>query len=292
MPIPPTFSDLGKTARDLLSKDYNFGSWKLNATTRSSSGVEFKVEGSQCHDTGASFGQLETKHGWKEHGLSISEKWNTDNVITTEVTLEDQLIKGLKLGVETGLSPVSDKKSAKLKFSLKNETIHAAVDTELTPAVGQQGGVFGSANTTAAAVVGYGGWIGGVQLGADVLRSKLTRNAFAIGFTGPDFIIHTFVNNCEEYGGSVHHKISPRLEAGVTLSWLQTSGRTRFAVGTKYQLEKDAHLKAKLTSESHLGLAFVQTLRPGIKLTLSTLIDGRNFAHGGHKVGLGFDMEA
>lgn len=30
----------------------------------------------------------------------------------------------------------------------------------------------------------------------------------------------------------------------------------------------------------------------GVKLTLSALIDGKNFSAGGHKVGLGFELEA
>lgn len=30
----------------------------------------------------------------------------------------------------------------------------------------------------------------------------------------------------------------------------------------------------------------------GVKLTLSALIDGKNFNAGGHKVGLGFELEA
>lgn len=30
----------------------------------------------------------------------------------------------------------------------------------------------------------------------------------------------------------------------------------------------------------------------GVKLTLSGLVDGKNFSAGGHKVGLGFELEA
>jgi len=30
----------------------------------------------------------------------------------------------------------------------------------------------------------------------------------------------------------------------------------------------------------------------GVKLTLSSLIDGKNFNQGGHKLGLGLDLEA
>lgn len=36
-------------------------------------------------------GTLETKYKWAEHGLTFTEKWNTDNTLGTEITLEDQV---------------------------------------------------------------------------------------------------------------------------------------------------------------------------------------------------------
>lgn len=33
-------------------------------------------------------------------------------------------------------------------------------------------------------------------------------------------------------------------------------------------------------------------LSPGIKVTLSALFDGKNFSNGGHKMGMGFELEA
>ncbi|EGV95021.1 Voltage-dependent anion-selective channel protein 3 [Cricetulus griseus] len=50
--------------------------------------------------------------------------------------------------------------------------------------------------------------------------------------------------------------------------------------------------KAKVNNASLIGLGYTQTLRAGVKLTLSALIDGKNFNAGGHKVGLGFELEA
>jgi len=39
---------------------------------------------------------LETKYRWVEYGLMFTEKWNTDNTLGTEITLEDQVIFGSK----------------------------------------------------------------------------------------------------------------------------------------------------------------------------------------------------
>ena len=50
--------------------------------------------------------------------------------------------------------------------------------------------------------------------------------------------------------------------------------------------------QAKVNNSSHIGLAYTQKLRPGIKATLSGHIDTKNLNSGGHKLGLGIDMEA
>lgn len=56
-----------------------------------SSGQEFNTSGSSNTDTGKASGSLETKYKMKELGLSFSQKWNTDNTLATEVTVEDQV---------------------------------------------------------------------------------------------------------------------------------------------------------------------------------------------------------
>lgn len=64
----------------------------------SSSRQEFNTSGSSNTDTGKASGSLETKYKMKELGLSFNQKWNTDNTLATEVTVEDQ--------VRVGASPV------------------------------------------------------------------------------------------------------------------------------------------------------------------------------------------
>jgi Eukaryotic porin len=38
-------------------------------------------------------------------GINFTEKWNTDNQLATEVSIEDQLVKGLKLSFDTQFVP-------------------------------------------------------------------------------------------------------------------------------------------------------------------------------------------
>ena len=91
MCIPPSPADLGKATRDSFNKGFGFGLVKLDAKTKSCSGVEFSTSGSSNPDTGKVTGILETKYKWCEYGLTFTEKWNTDNTLGTEIAIEDQV---------------------------------------------------------------------------------------------------------------------------------------------------------------------------------------------------------
>ena len=50
-------------------------------------------------------------------------------------------------------------------------------------------------------------------------------------------------------------------------------------------------MRAKINNSSQIGLGYQQKIRDGVTLTLSTLIDGKNFNQGGHKMGLSLELE-
>ena len=65
-----------------------------------------------------------------------------------------------------------------------------------------------------------------------------------------------------------------------------------FAIGAKYALASDACIRAKVNNASQIGLSYEQKLRDGIKMTLSTNLDGTKLNEPGHKLGLAIEMEA
>uniref|UniRef100_A0A3Q3KL98 Non-selective voltage-gated ion channel VDAC3 n=1 Tax=Monopterus albus TaxID=43700 RepID=A0A3Q3KL98_MONAL len=280
MAVPPAYSDLGKSAKDIFCKGYGFGALKLDIKTKSQSGVEFATSGSSNTDTGKSGGHLETKYKLTDLGISFNQKWNSDNTLTTELTMEDQLAKGLKLGLDASFVPNTGKKSAKLKTGYKRDYINVGCDLAFD---------MDGPTVHAAAVLGYEGWLAGYQLAFDTAKSKLTQNNFALGYKAGDFQLHTNVNDGTEFGGSIYQKVNSNLETAVHLAWTAGSNNTRFGIGAKYQLDKDASLSAKVNNACLVGVGYTQTLRPGAKLTLSALIDGKNVNGGGHKVGMGFE---
>ncbi|KAJ0068080.1 hypothetical protein NL108_015565 [Boleophthalmus pectinirostris] len=283
MTVPPAYADLGKSAKDIFNKGFGYGVLKLDIKTKSQNGVEFATSGSSNTDTGKSGGHLETKYKMSDLGLSFNQKWNTDNTLTTEVTVEDQMAKGLKLGLDTSFVPNTGKKSAKLKTAYKRDFINAGCDLDFDMA---------GPTVHAAAVLGYEGWLAGYQIAFDTAKSVLTQNNFAIGYKAGDFQLHTNVNDGTEFAGSIYQKVNSNLETAVNLAWTAGSNNTRFGIGAKYQLDKDASASAKVNNTGLVGVGYTQTLRPGVKLTLSALIDGKNVNGGGHKIGLGFDLEA
>ncbi|XP_012946513.2 voltage-dependent anion-selective channel protein 2-like, partial [Aplysia californica] len=173
-------------------------------------------------------------------GLTFTEKWTTENVLNTEVKIEDQLAEGLDLTFDTSFAPQTGKKSGKVKSAYKMDYLNLNCDVDFD---------FAGPTVHGAAVLGYEGWLAGYQMSFDSSKSKLTRSNFGFGYNGGDFSFTTNVNNTwdddndgQEFQGSIHQKVNDSLEAAVSLAWTAGTGSTTFALGAKYKLDDDASI--------------------------------------------------
>jgi voltage-dependent anion channel protein 2 len=280
---PPLYADLGKTARDIFNKGYNYGTVKLDVKTRTKNQIDFNLTGEHNNDLQKSLGTLEAKYKSPAHGLTFVEKWNTDNILKSEITVEDQILKGLKVALDTSYSPASGKKSGVLKTTYSHDKFNLTTDVDLDST--------GPVVIHNSLVVGHLGWLLGLQTSFDTNKSQLTRNNFAVGYQASDFTLHTNVNDGTEVGGSIYQKVNENLGLGVSLSWSSVNNATRFALASKYQLDQYATVQAKVNNLSQIGLSYTQQLRDGVKLILSGIVDGKNINGGGHKLGLGLELE-
>ncbi|XP_077478103.1 non-selective voltage-gated ion channel VDAC3 isoform X2 [Stigmatopora argus] len=254
--------------------------WEKMPRTSLAKAMEFNTSGSSNTNSGKASGSLQTKYKMQDLGLSINQKWNTDNTLATQIMLEDQLTQGLKVALDTSFVPNTGKKGGKLKTGYKRDYFNVSCDMDFEgPAI------------HATAVLGYEGWLAGYQMAFDTAKSKLAQNNFALGYKAGDFQLHTNVNNGTEFGGSIYQKVNEELETAVTLAWTAGSNNTRFGIAVKYKVDTNTSVSAKVNNASLIGVGYTQSLRPGIKVTLSALIDGKNFNAGGHKVGIGFELE-
>jgi len=277
---PPSYSDIGKQARDVFGKGYHFGLVKLDVKTKSSTGVEFTAGGSSKTEGGAVTGSLETKYKIAEHGLSLTEKWNTDNSLNTTVDY-DKLLPGLKLTLDGSFQPNTGAKGGKFKTEYKHESFLFNADMNLaaSPVV----------NTSC--VLGHGPYALGYQTSFDSGKSALTKHNVALAYNAGDMILHCNASDSKVFGGGLYLKNSADLETGVTCS-SAVGGASSLAVGAKYSLGKDASLRAKVDCGSQIGLSYQQKLREGITMTLSANIDGTKLNEPGHKLGLCLEMAA
>ncbi|XP_028331666.1 uncharacterized protein LOC114481240 isoform X16 [Gouania willdenowi] len=282
MAVPPSFADLGKSAKDIFNKGYGYGMMNLDVKTKSSEGAEFKTSGSMNMDTNRVTGTQENQYKWPQHGLTFTEKWTTENTFGAGVCVEDKIAKGLKLSFDTMFSPNTGKTSNLLKTAYKREYLNAGLDVDLD---------FAGPTLHGAAVGGYKGWLGGCQMTYDSAKSKMTQGNISLGYKTEYTQIHTNIEDGKGFFGSIYQKVNDKLETAMNMGWRHDSNTTSFGIAAKYQLDSSAFISAKVNNSGLLGLGYTQSLRPGIKLTLSALLDGKNINAGGHKLGLGLEME-
>jgi len=285
MAVPPTFADLGQAARDLLLKGYNYGTVTMELKTKTDSGLAITSGGRTHITSGKTNGGLELKMPIKHTvPFTVKGKWTTENVFHSELVIEDQIVEGSKIAFETTYAPSSGKKTGKVKGAYKMAHLNSNLDVDFN---------FAGPTVNGALVLGHSGIFGGYHMAYDTASSRLTKTDFALGYKAPDFELYSAMTNGSDYSGSIHHKVSPALETAVLFSWTHdkdASSAPSFAIGAKYQIDDDSSFAGKINQSSALGLSYSQKLRHGVNLTLSTLVDAKNFDAGGHQVGLGLDF--
>jgi len=280
---PPQYADLGKAAKDLFDKGYNYGFAKVELKTKAASGMELTTKGSSANDTGKISGVLETRYSRPKYGLTMTEKWTTDNQLSTEVGIQDQIATGLRTTLCTSFSPNTGKKSGALKNCYLNDHVTANLDTDFE---------LSGPMLQGAAVLGYDNWVAGYNFGFDTAKSSLTKNNLAIGYSNNDVQTLIKVNDGSEFTGSLYQKVNADLSIACSIAWRAGENNTNFAVASKLNLNGgESSISTKLGNNGMIGCSYSHALKPGVKITLSSLVDGKNLNNGGHKMGVGLEFQ-
>ncbi|KAJ2978432.1 hypothetical protein NUW54_g11285 [Trametes sanguinea] len=148
-PVPPSWKDLGKSSNDLLGKDFPFQGVSLEVKTLTPSNVAFKVGGTRDTKSNLIAGDIEAKFFNKAHGLVFTQTWTTSNILKTQIELENQIAKGVKLDLQTALTPDTGAKSALFTTTYKQPGLHTRAFLD----------VFKGPTFTADAVLGRDGFL-------------------------------------------------------------------------------------------------------------------------------------
>jgi len=289
-PVPPSWKDLGKSSNDLLGKDYHFSGSSLEVKTKTPSDVTFKVAGARDAKYDQINGDIEAKYADKKHGLTFTQTWTTSNVLKSQVELENHIVKGLKLDLNTSLLPEKGAKSATFNTAYKQSGLHfrSALD------------VFKGPTFTADAVVGREGFLIGGEAAYNVTEGKISRYAAAVGYNAPEYAVTLLgLNNLNTFTASYYHRVSSDVEAGAKAIYDSklTNGGVAIEVGAKAYLDPLSSIKAKISNAGVLAIGYTQTIRPGVKASFGLAVDTQKLndpapAGPSHKVGVHLVFES
>ncbi|KAJ1958934.1 Mitochondrial porin [Dipsacomyces acuminosporus] len=282
--IPPNYSDISKPVNDLFGKDYPFGAIKLEVKTTASNGVSFTVNGAQDLKSGAIISELKTKYADKANGLTFTESWNTANLVTGQIEASNKFAKGLKLELSGSTALNAAKRALRSKINYQQENLFARVNVDaLNPAV--------NADVT----VSREGALLGAELAYDLNSGAVTKTNSTLGYAGPDYIVTLQGNNSFNLVQlAFYQRVTKAVEAGAraVYDFKNPEGGVSAELGTKYVLDQDAYVKAKVDNAGRLGLSFTQNLRPGVKVSLAGLFDTARLQENAHKLGAAISFEA
>lgn len=281
----PSFKDIAKRASDLLGKDYPVAGTKFELKTAAPNGVQFRVAGSQDPKVGSIGGELEGKYTDKPSGLTLTQAWTTYNALNTKLELDNQLAKGLKLDIATTFFANSGSKAAKVGYSYKHPSINTTATLDLL-----KGPTF-----IGDAVVGHDGFLAGVQVGYDVLDGRISQYAAAVGYQHPLYNAAIVADkNLSVFSASYYHKVNDRVDAGAKAAWDAKGSQSNVAieVGTKYVLDKDTFVKAKINSAGVASVGYSQLLHPGVRFGFGASVDTKRLNEAAHKFGFDINVQA
>ena len=233
--VPSSFSDLGKSARDLFEKGYDYPKLKLCVKTKPSKNVEFEGNGHHDLEKNRTFGSLKTKVKCP-HNFVLSETWNTNSELNSELTYEPKQVEGLKFTLTSRFFPNSGKKAAKAKVAYKRDYVHLESDVDFNIT----GPTF-----TGSSVFQYEGWYLGCQGAYAADSGRFVSNNFAMGYEGENFTVHGGVSGLSEVLASAYQKVNDRTEVALQTNYNMQSNNVMLALGGKYTLDDGAVVRVR-----------------------------------------------
>ncbi|KAG5441019.1 Voltage-dependent anion-selective channel protein 1 [Clonorchis sinensis] len=277
---PPSFSDLGKDAKDLLTKNYFFG--VLNVKFGSSVGDHKLSSNFNQHFKAKKIASdIEGKISFPSYGATYCEKWTSEDVLKSELTIEDKLVKGMKQTFSYSRQVFDGLSSASITNGFKSDTVNANVDVFFKSAI---------PDITPSLVVSHLGYLAGVDFKLDSTNRQLQRANFAVGYQVPEFAFHGLISNWGKcFGASISQRITDRFELAGSVSWSRDTEQVAWSVGSKYVLdEQNGHfVKAKLDHLTRISLSLTTYLTKKFQFSLCGMFNGPEMP----QLGLGFDLE-
>jgi hypothetical protein len=297
-PAAPLYSNLGKGAKDLLSKGFP-STYKVEVTTTAENGVQFvtSAEKKQANKADVVVGTFQPKFKLASRGLEVIGTVDTNNQIKAELALENAF-PGLKATLKAQTGAAHDLEAV---LEYKHEVGTFASTLVYNPVTAKS--VF-SANAT----ISRQAVTAGVETKYSILAGQagvLNNVTGVLNYKATTHDLTAFVKS--DAGSVTDGGVAPRLySVGAHLHYTP-SKETSFASSLDYDLQKnsikvtigdsvklDARTegKAKIGSDGLLSLSVAQQLTPVVKATLGTELNTFDLAGSTPKFGVHFEVRA
>lgn len=282
--VPPVcYAELTKPMKDFFTKYYHIGVGKLEFKRKSESGVDMNAVTSVVSETGKSTAFLEMKCRLAKQGLTLKEKWLTDNTLNTEIHYDDCLLQGMKLMMKLHFNPQTKQMTGVAGAGLKGDSYHATTELDYSN---------GSPHVNASLVYAHNGFLAGSLINVCTSEKKATKTNMIAGYSGEDMTMLVNMNDFKVFGASVITHVKPDVQAAVLINWDSSTDKpAEFAIGGLYEASKDTVYRGKLSNLGTLGLSVSHKLRDGIELTICAGLELKDFHQSTHKLGLGLNIE-
>ncbi|KAF7809921.1 mitochondrial outer membrane protein porin 2 [Senna tora] len=254
---PGLFSDIGKKAKDLLTKDYS-ADQKLTISSYSSDGVT--LASTAVKKGGLSTGDVAAQY--KHKNTIVDFKVDTESKISTTLTFTD-----LATSTKTITScKLFDYNSGKLEIQYFHDiaTLTTAVGLNKSPVI------------DASATVGIPSIVFGAEASYDTTSGRFTKYTTGLSVTKPDYSASILLG---DKGDSVrvlylHHLDQLKKNAAVAeITRRFSTNENTFTVGGSFAIDHLTQVKAKLNNHGKLAALLQHEVIPKSVLTISGEID-------------------
>jgi len=284
MATPPLYKNVGKHAKDLLTKDFEKNLPSLKLETKAENEVALSIEGRRDPKTGEFIiDPFQYKYDFVESGYSFVGKATSNRKLTGEFSVIDKLAKGLK--VTTSVSAVLSNKpdqapasAVKLGLEYTRDNISTTSDFEL---------IERTANITA--VVGNKTIAIGGEVEVNLVDAAPSKYNGIVAYTVVNFVVNVSLRDkLKTFGSSFYRKINDNTALAGEFAFKFNTNDALFVVGAHHKLDKDTSIKSKLSSDGVVSLSYIQQLRKNVRAVFSADVNALNLNKAdAHKIGFG-----
>lgn len=252
---PTPFSDIGKKAKDVLTKDYNFDH-KFTLSVPNATGMGLTATGVKKDQI--FIGDVSTQY--RSGNTTVDVKVDTYSNVSTKLTFEEALP-----GIRTALSfDIPDQKSGKLDLHYRN--YHAAVNSSIglnpTPALDFNASI-GNEDIS----------LGG-ELAFDTTSASFTKYNAGITFNKPDFsAAFILMDKGQSLKASYFHTVNPSTAVAAEMIHRFSSYENSFMIGSSHVVDPATLMKTRFSDNGKVGMLFQREWRPKSLITFSAEYD-------------------